>query len=1188
MTTTDAGPDLDPDPPAAVEPDDAPAPTRSSPLEVVRRPLALVGLFAVLAAVAVTTSAPGRYVGENRVDQYLAPGHRLVRTLWLWDPTRGLGRPREDLWPLQIGPLAALRGLGVPEVAAQRVFHGLLLVVAAAGAAAVLRHVRGDHEGDGDHEDDGELGGAGDADASPTPPSSRGWRAAPAGEGRADGEVLAPLLAGLLYGFGPYAITFLTPANLFAAYAVAPWVVLCALRGAGSAHPWRWAAGAALIVGGLGNADYPGVVLSLVGVPIAAVWAATRRGGGLRAGVGWLARAGALTVVVSAAALWKTATASAVFAQRVTTTESPETVGIASSWSETWRGLGFWLSYFRTDVLARPQTADYFTDPALALVTFVPAIVGLTALALREVRGRVLLGATMVASAVLMVGIHPVDDQVPFGRALLRFLDATAATSGFRTTYKAGAGLLLGVAVLGALAVEALARRAGRRGQGRALVGAVAVVVVAVAALPAWTGDLYDESRTSGPVPSYWHDAARRINALPGDGRLLVLPASTRTVYDWGWVGDDILDSLITRPHAVDTAVPLSGPEAADVLAAVSQAASDSRHRPGAVAAVLRRLGIDHVLIRNDVDAEATRTLDPGAMAQLRQDPDLRLVASFGLPSERGSATATATTQTSDGGPRSPLELYAVADPGAVGPRLAPVDDQLVVSGSGEAMVALGADGDLASSGPVRFSGQLDAAGAAAALDDGRLVLSDTNRRRVTVVNALVRGESWTLAAGEDLDREADAPYDAPGSQTVAWFRDATRIRSSGMPRGGRGAQPWTRPSAAFDANAATWWQTVEPDDQEGITLRVDLREPQALTRLRIDPLDAPRSARRLTEVVVRTSDGSATTLDVGEGGTEVDVETGPSDWVEIEITGVSDGADRPVGIREVELDGEDGPLDLREWIALPDDLARRAERDERLAAALAEAPLTVLMARDQPEAPFPVEPVLRRRVRLPDAAEVTVTATARPSDPAAADLLASLADGTCSEDENLRIDGEAVPLTLADPEAQVVVGGPARIRSCEPVALDAGWHEVETRAGAVLDAVRLDEEGVEPGAGDPVDDVGAVTVREETPDRLRLAVDAPEGGVVLTGQSYDERWIATVDGEDLGAAGLYDGQSGWVVPAGTDLDVVLELRPARRYRLAAWISVAGVVLCLSLLAGRRGPRRPRGPRPAGGRAGAP
>jgi len=1161
VTATDTAPAPAPD----AEPDAAPRRVVlvDRVIAAAQRPVALVGLFAVLAAVAVTTSAPGRYVGENRVDQYLAPGHRLVRTLWLWDPTRGLGRPREDLWPLQIGPLAALRGLGVPEVAAQRIFHGLLLVVAAAGAAAVLRHVRrGGSDADTPLH---ELGGVDDQNRSPTPPSSAGGGDAPVGAGG-----LAPLLAGLLYGFGPYAITFLTPANLFAAYAVAPWVVLCALRGSGSTRPWRWAAAAALIVGGLGNADYPGVVLSLVGIPIVAVWAAHRRGRGVGAALGWLARAAGLTVVVSAAALWKTATASAVFAQRVSTTESPETVGVASSWSETWRGLGFWLSYFRTDVLARPQTADYFTDPTIALVTFVPAVVALAALALREVRGRVLFGLTAVVSAAVMVGIHPVGDKVPLGRVMLRVLDASAATSGFRTTYKAGAGLVLGVAVLSALAVEALARRAGRRGQGRVLVGAVAVVVVVVAGLPAWTGDLYDASRTSGPVPDYWRDAARTINQLPGRGRLLVLPASTRTVYDWGWVGDDILDSLITRPHAVDTAVPLSGPEAADVLAAVSQAAGDARHRPGAVAAVLRRLGIDHVLLRNDVDAEATRTLAPDAMAQLRADPGLDLVGAFGdLP-----VTVTATPEGGNTGSRQPLELFAVTDPGDLGPRVAPADGQLVVSGSGDAMVALGADGDLGSTGPVRFSGALDADEAAAALDDdGRLVLSDTNRRRVTVVNALVRGESWTLAAGEDLDREADAPYDAPGSQTVAWYRDATRITSDGAPRGGRGAQSWTRPAAAFDANPATWWQTVETADQEGIRLRVALRDPQALTRVRIEPLDAPRSARRLTEVVVRTSDGTETTLDVGEGGTEVDVETGPSDWVEIEVTGVSDGADRPVGIREVELDGADGPLDLREWITLPDDLARRAEGDERLAAALEAAPVSVLMAPDQPEAPFPVEPVLRRRVRLPHAVEASVTATVRPADPAAADLLGTLVDGVCN-DEILRIDGEPLGLTLSDDQAEIEVGAPVRLRSCDPAfpTLDAGWHEVETRAGSSLASVRIDGEDAAPndaGGARPVD-AGDVAVREETPDRMRLTVDAPDGGVVLSGQSYDVRWVATVDGESLGPAGLYDGQSGWELPAGTDLDVVMELRPARRYRVASWISVIGVTTCLVLVIGRR------------------
>lgn len=94
--------------------------------------------FALLATLAVTSSSPDRYVGDNRFDQYAAPGHRLVRSLFIWDPTRGLGAVREDLWPIQVAPLALLRGLGLDQVATQRVWHVALLIVAATGAAAVL------------------------------------------------------------------------------------------------------------------------------------------------------------------------------------------------------------------------------------------------------------------------------------------------------------------------------------------------------------------------------------------------------------------------------------------------------------------------------------------------------------------------------------------------------------------------------------------------------------------------------------------------------------------------------------------------------------------------------------------------------------------------------------------------------------------------------------------------------------------------------------------------------------------------------------------------------------------------------------------------------------------------------------------------------------------------------------------
>ena len=54
------------------------------------------------------------------------------------------------------------------------------------------------------------------------------------------------------------------------------------------------------------------------------------------------------------------------------------------------------------------------------------------------------------------------------------------------------------------------------------------------------------------------------------------------------------------------------------------------------------RLGIDLVLIRNDVDAQATRSLDPAEMDRLRLDPGLVRLATFGGDrDDDGAATAT-------------------------------------------------------------------------------------------------------------------------------------------------------------------------------------------------------------------------------------------------------------------------------------------------------------------------------------------------------------------------------------------------------------------------------------------------------------------------------------------------------------------------------------------------------------------
>src|SRR5204863_3712227 len=123
-----------------------------------------------------------------------------------------------------------------------------------------------------------------------------------------------------------------------------------------------------------------------------------------------------------------------------------------------------------------------------------------------------------------------------------------------------------------------------------------------------------------------------------------------------------------------------------------------------------------------------------------------------------------------------PVEIYEVRDPLPV-TRVA-AGPSLVVSGDGAAWPPLARSGVLDQTGPVRYSGTLDGQDLSALLHAGApLVITDSNRRRTISIAA--RGETFstTLAAGEGPKTTPEL-FARPGSQTVAWYPDATEISS--------------------------------------------------------------------------------------------------------------------------------------------------------------------------------------------------------------------------------------------------------------------------------------------------------------------------------------------------------------------------------------------------------------------------
>ncbi len=250
------------------------------------------------------TSASGRYIGDNRFELYWAPFELLERHLAIWDSTRGLGRPRWDFWPATTAVIAVLRGIGLGPELAERIWHTALLTTAGVGAAAALRLFRP------------RIG-------------------------------IEHWVAAFLYAFGPFAAVYLLPTNLFVGHAFAPWFLFAFVKGVRGDTPLRWAALFALLVFVPGNMNYPALLFAALPiVPAALYLTLVDRSVAWGRIFRWVGAAAVLTLLVSAAALVTVRASSAINDENLALTETVREINRTSSWSESWRGLGFWGAYW--------------------------------------------------------------------------------------------------------------------------------------------------------------------------------------------------------------------------------------------------------------------------------------------------------------------------------------------------------------------------------------------------------------------------------------------------------------------------------------------------------------------------------------------------------------------------------------------------------------------------------------------------------------------------------------------------------------------------------------------------------------------------------------------------------------------------------------------------------------------------
>lgn len=273
---------------------------------------------------------------------------------------------------------------------------------------------------------------------------------------------------------------------------------------------------------------------------------------------------------------------------------------------------------------------------------------------------------------------------------------------------KVGLILVLAYAVLIALGVDRVLGARGRARRAGLAAGAILATGIVVAVWPLFTGAVLAGDRAPLPdvhvkVPDDWHAAAAAVNRSALRGKALVLPLNTyyQVTTRWGYHGvDQIPQQLLRRPVIQRLPGGYFGETVGfdALLTRLEETLAGGRQR--AAAALLRSLGVSHVLVRRDVDratqstayasADALRT-GLASMSTVRRTASSSVADVFEVRGADGPVRA-ADRLVGISGPDSSSRAAAIsaADSGTAvtGIGAAPLDALLVRMSTGRSTVA--------------------------------------------------------------------------------------------------------------------------------------------------------------------------------------------------------------------------------------------------------------------------------------------------------------------------------------------------------------------------------------------------------------------------------------------------------------------------------------------------------------------
>jgi arabinofuranan 3-O-arabinosyltransferase len=867
-----------------------------------RRPTARQVMWALLALAFLSLpflSAPGRFFFDTRDPAWFNPTTYLARSVSLWRAVPYLGQEQHDgiLVPMAV-VVWMFRSVGFPIWVAERLWHGFLLFATVGSTILLVDGLRGRR------------------------------------------TVIAPLTAGLAYTLTPYTIGYGLPFTpVFLPYVLLPLLLLVAFRGAGE-HGLMWPAAFGLITFLMGGGNGAPQMYVLMAAWTLIAWQVfARKTVSVRRGISFVAWSFAFFVGLNA--WWLFLLSSPEVFNALKFSEQPPVINITSSPAEAFRGLGFWAFYggdqFGSWVV--PVRA-YITSPILILTGFAIPIGALVSAWLVRWSHRLYFLLLATVAVFVSVGIFPVRSPSPFGRVLSLAYAHVTGVVGLRTTYKVTAEVNLALALLAGVGLEQLwirLRTARRSTLLRWLVLATVVAVIGANGYPLWTGRLYNPARGVAGVPVYWQQALASLDERDSEYRAFFAPATYWTTYTWG----SIKESVVATDPNVNAAYPLRLPIAqrygSNLVAAIEEPYLDGASAKG-TAQLMRYLGVQDVVLQNDLDWQRSHTASPAELQILRDDPDLRPTLEFGLPGE--NVDVGGSTTASLGEPPTPVEVLTVAD--AVPMVRAEEPFPIVVSGDGYGIASAARQGLLPEGVPLLYSGTLTPQALQNVLTEGRtsFLVTDSNRREAWYFAGPRAPHSYTLAAGQSIPGHPNGYLlfgDRSATQSVAEYPGLRRITASGY-GAVFGTSAQYRPSNAFDGDPNTWWVVGNGSTPASAWIEADLAAPARVASISIGQPDA-WWLREIREIRLTFSDGSSVLGTVARGK-DLTITFPPRTTTSIRVTVDQIGGNPLSGrrsgsaISDISIPGIDATETIRAPMDLFDDAKQIPDGMEQLAAA--------------------------------------------------------------------------------------------------------------------------------------------------------------------------------------------------------------------------------------------------------------